>query len=80
MKVKIIQIGNSQGIRIPKKMLEESGIVDEADLEICTEGILLRNVQKPRSNWETLFAAGDEDEETIDMNVNSTFDSKQWQW
>ena len=33
MKTQIIQIGNSQGIRIPKVLLEESGISGEVDLE-----------------------------------------------
>ena len=32
MKTRIIRIGNSQGVRIPKPLLEESGIGEEVHL------------------------------------------------
>ena len=44
MKAQIVQIGNSKGIRIPKVLLEESGIRGDVELEICADGILIRNV------------------------------------
>jgi antitoxin MazE len=34
MKAQIIQIGNSQGVRIPKVMLEEARLAGEVELEI----------------------------------------------
>ena len=42
MKAQIIRIGNSQGIRIPKALLEESGIKGEVELVLADEGILIR--------------------------------------
>ena len=45
MKAQIIQIGNSQGIRIPKVLLEDSRIKSEVDLELHPDGILIRNAQ-----------------------------------
>ncbi len=41
MKAQIIQIGNSQGIRIPKALLEETKISGEIELEVHPEGILI---------------------------------------
>ncbi len=82
MKAQIIQIGNSQGIRIPKALLEESRIVGEVDLELHPDGILIRNAQKLRAGWEDAFklmAENDDDELASDAST-SGFDKKEWQW
>jgi antitoxin MazE len=82
MRSQIIQIGNSQGIRIPKVLLEESGIQGEVELEIHTEGILIRNAQKPRAGWDNAFKAmaENEDYETEGDAALTNFDKKEWQW
>jgi antitoxin MazE len=81
MKAQIIQIGNSQGIRIPKMLLEESRIVGEVDLELHPDGILIRNAQKPRAGWDEAFkAAAEDDDELAGESVKTAFDKKEWQW
>ena len=83
MKAQIVQIGNSQGIRIPKVLLEESGIRGEVELEICADGILLRNISKPRSNWDARFKAladHDDDFAVTELPSSSEFEAKEWQW
>lgn len=81
MKAQIIQIGNSQGIRIPKMMLEETGISGEVDLQITPEGILIKNIKKPRGDWDAIFKKmGDADD---DLSIDAggiDFDRKEWQW
>jgi antitoxin MazE len=82
MKAQIVQIGNSQGIRIPKVLLEESGIRGEVELEICAEGILIRNISKPRSDWDAKFRtlADHDDDFTASELPSSQFEAKEWQW
>ncbi len=82
MKTQIIQIGNSQGIRIPKVLLEESRIIGEVDLELHPDGILIRNAQKPRSDWDAQFKAmaENEDDDLIVGRSANEFDKKEWQW
>lgn len=82
MKAQIIQIGNSQGIRIPKTLLEETKITGEVELEAHTEGILIRNINKPRSDWDARFLAASEsdDDQTLDANQGSKFEKQEWQW
>lgn len=82
MKSQIIQIGNSQGIRLPKMLLEESGITGEVDLELHSDGILIRNTQKPRAGWDDKFKvmAENEDDEPLDGDLPNKFDTKEWQW
>lgn len=82
MKAQIIQIGNSQGIRIPKVMLEESRISGEVDVELHAEGILIRNAQKPRAGWDDAFKkmAENDEEELIESEAATEFEKKEWQW
>ena len=82
MKSQIIQIGNSQGIRLPKMLLEESGIAGEVELEIHEDGILIRNAKKPRDGWDESFKAmaENEDDELSDGNFQTAFEKKEWQW
>ena len=81
MKTQIIQIGNSQGIRIPKALLVESGIKGEVELELTKDGILIRNAGKPRSNWDAVFSSLDEADDDLPLD-NSSSDrfEKEWQW
>ena len=82
MKTQIIQIGNSQGIRIPKALLEESGITGEVNLELTTDGILIRNISKPRSGWEEAFRhlSEHDDDSPLEEGLSTDFEKKQWQW
>jgi antitoxin MazE len=82
MKTSIIQIGNSQGIRIPKVLLEETKITGDVDLELHPEGILIRNAQKPRAGWAEAFKvmAENEDDDLANERTLNDFDRKDWQW
>lgn len=82
MRSQIIQIGNSQGIRLPKMMLEESGITGDVDIELHQDGILIRNAQQARAGWDEAFAAmaESEDDELPDDGSTTKFDNKEWQW
>ena len=82
MKAQIIQIGNSQGIRIPKALLEDSRIKGDVDLELHPDGILIRNAQQPRAGWDEAFKsmAENEDDELTDGTTSTRFEKKEWQW
>ena len=57
MRAKIVRIGNSQGVRIPKLLLERSGLADEVEIEATGHNIVLRAVQRPRDGWGEAFKA-----------------------
>ena len=82
MKTQIIQIGNSQGIRIPKILLEESQIVGEVELELHTDGILIRNAHQPRAGWDEQFKtmAENEEDELVARYTSTKFEKGEWQW
>lgn len=54
MKASIVKIGNSRGIRIPKIMLEESGIDTEVEIKVTRGGIKISPTKKYHSMSETL--------------------------
>ena len=53
----LIRIGNSQGIRIPKAIIEQAKLSDkELDLQVVDEGLLIRPVSgAPRKGWKEQF-------------------------
>jgi antitoxin MazE len=80
MKAQIIQIGNSQGIRIPKILLEESRVAGEVELEVCPEGLLIKRTQKPRSDWDAKFKAVADEDDTSVERIAGSFEEREWQW
>ena len=46
MKAAIISIGNSKGIRIPKPLLEESGLLDKVEIKLVKDGLKITPVKK----------------------------------
>lgn len=81
MRAHIIPIGNSQGIRLPKALLEQSGISGDVELEIHQGGILIRNAAMPRSGWDEAFKAmAENDAEDGLESLPNQFEKKEWQW
>lgn len=86
MKIDIIKIGNSKGIRLPKAVLEQLGLTDEAELEIKgREAIIRAPSRKPRAGWEKAFQAafekqGPPDGELLLGDFPNEFDQAEWTW
>jgi antitoxin MazE len=68
MRTRIIRIGNSQGVRIPKLLLERSHLSEEVEIEAQDGRIIIRSVKQPRQGWESAFRAMAErgDDEMLD--------------
>lgn len=82
MKAQIIRIGNSQGVRIPKTLLEDGKLSGEVELELHEDGILIRSLQKPRANWDAAFKAtgAEADDDQVVVDASTDFEKKEWQW
>jgi antitoxin MazE len=84
VRTRIIKIGNSQGIRIPKSLLEHSGLGEEVELEAQHNQILIRSVAKPRQGWEEAFHAmaerGDDQPLDEDLTGRTRWDEEEWGW
>jgi len=84
MRASIVRIGNSQGIRIPKVVLEQTRLHGEVDLEVKEDKIIISPVKKPRQDWDRQFKlmAARGDDKLIDSEVVSltSFDAEEWEW
>jgi antitoxin MazE len=84
MKTRIIKIGNSQGIRIPKVLLEQTGLREEVELEVQDAQIVIRPAERPRQAWEEAFQsmAEHEDDRLLDKDCTgqTDWDKDEWQW
>jgi antitoxin MazE len=57
MKVALVPIGNSRGVRLPKAVLEQVGFEAEAELTIEDGRLVLEPVRRNRQGWSAAFAA-----------------------
>ena len=82
MKAKIIEIGNSKGLRLPKVLLEQLGIQEEVSLEVSSNGLLIKAVGGARFDWAQAFMemARKKDDELLDPSSTSQWDEKDWEW
>lgn len=82
MKAKIIRIGNSQGIRIPKPLLEQTGLSDDVELVVRADEIVIRSAKSPRADWTAAFARMAEagDDELLEDLVETEWDKEEWEW
>jgi antitoxin MazE len=57
VKTRLIAIGNSRGVRLPKPLIEEAGLEEDVEIHARKGEIVIRPVQRPRAGWAG--AAGD---------------------
>jgi len=83
MRARIIKIGNSQGLRIPKPILDQTGISDDVEIEVEENQIIIRPVENAREGWDAAFKMMGEmgdDESIIDEKISPSWDDEEWQW
>jgi antitoxin MazE len=84
MRARVVKIGNSQGIRIPKSLLEQTGIMNDVELEVEKNQIIIRPISNPRTGWDNAFKAmadrGDDALINGDDTISHSWDEEEWQW
>jgi antitoxin MazE len=84
MKTKLIKVGNSRGIRLPKAAIEQAGLDEEVELVIEDDQLIIRASKDPRAGWEEACRLMHErgDDVLIDGPLPSLtkFDEEEWEW
>jgi len=82
MKARIIQIGNSRGVRIPKALLEQAHLTSDVQIEAQAGEIVIRSARQPRADWEAHFSrmAQRADDRLLDKATSTSFDEVEWEW
>ena len=84
MRTRLVRIGNSRGIRIPKAVIEQVGLGGEVELTVQENALVVAPVRAARAGWSTAFLAMAQrrDDALVDGELPSltTWDRDEWQW
>jgi len=81
-KTRLVRIGNSRGIRIPKGIIEQLHLPDEVELVVESDHFEVRAGKKPRAGWDEAFKSMAErgDDKLPDEPTATAFDQEEWEW
>jgi len=82
MKARIVRVGNSRGIRIPKPLLDQAGLGEDVELHAEPGRIVIEAVRQRRAGWaeaaQQMAARGDD--ALLDAPTATRFDAEEWEW
>jgi len=84
METKLIKIGNSFGVRIPKSMISQYQLAGDIEIDPTESGILIKAKKKARAGWEEQLAKaiseGHKPDDELLEGFNDDFTDNEWQW
>ena len=84
VKTNSVQIGDSQGILIPKHLLEQCHLQEEVELEPRGNYLIIKTLTAPRVGWAEMFRKMAEkgDDAMLDEGILSEtkWAQEEWQW
>ena len=79
MKTRLVQIGNSRGIRLAKPVIEQAGLEDEVEIRVEGGSIIITPVSARRAGWaESIAKHGPAP--LLDAPTPTRFDEEEWSW
>jgi antitoxin MazE len=81
-RTRIVRIGNSRGIRVPKGLLEQAQLPEEVELLAEPGRLVVRAAHGPRAGWAAAAKSmhARTDDELLDAPTRTRFDEADWQW
>ncbi|MDH5721048.1 MAG: AbrB/MazE/SpoVT family DNA-binding domain-containing protein [Spirochaetia bacterium] len=82
MKTKLVDIGNSKGVRIPKSFIEKCRLENELDIDIVEDSIVIKKSSpNVRNRWSDSFKEMNKNDDDISLveNLSDKFDND-WEW
>ncbi len=84
MRAKLIPIGNSQGIRIPKPLIDQVGLYGDLEMTVESGALVVRRAHGVREGWDAAYAEmakrGDDRLIDGDMLAGTAWDDEEWEW
>lgn len=82
MKTRIVRVGNSRGVRLPKVLLEQARLAEEVELQAEPGRIVIRSLRQPRAGWAQAARQMNErgDDKLVDPLTPTRFDHEEWEW
>lgn len=81
-KTRIVRIGNSRGIRVPKALLDQAQLPEEVELYAQPGRLVVRGARRPRKGWAEAARRMREraDDGLLDEPTVTRFDLEEWAW
>jgi antitoxin MazE len=81
-KTRIVRIGNSRGIRVPKILLDQAQLPDEVELHAEPGRLVVQGARRPRAGWVEAARAMAEarHDSLLDAPSPTRFDQEDWEW
>ena len=82
MKTRLVRIGNSRGVRLPKAIIAQAGLTEEVELGVRDVAIIVARATSARSGWaDAARQMRQRDEDRLLAPLTPTrFDEKEWEW
>ena len=84
IQARLVRIGNSQGLRLPKAVIEQADLGEEIEVEASHHQIILRPSRRARAGWGEQFQAmsKNSDDKLVDAQTITTsqWDNDEWSW
>ena len=82
MKARIVRIGNSRGVRLPKPLLQEAGLPEEVEIQARDGAIIIAPAVRPRAGWREAaqLLRKRNDDTLLEAPTRTRFDETEWKW
>jgi len=82
VKTRIVQIGNSRGLRVPKPLLEQAQLPDEVEVRAEPGRLVVTGVRRPRAGWAAAARSMRlrNEDRPLDESTPTRFDQREWRW
>lgn len=78
MRMELIKIGNSKGLRLPKPLLEACGFSDSVEVEVRGQQLILSPTVSPRAGWAEALEGQSDSENWTDWQEASNDEDDGW--
>ena len=82
MKTRLIRVGNSRGVRLPKPLIKAAGLTEDVELRVRAGAIVIARVTSARSGWAEAARRmrAREEDRLLDLPTPTRFDKREWKW
>ena len=79
---KVVKIGNSRGIRIPRTLLEQAGLTDDVERMVKGNKLIIHSARHARQGWGDQFTGMAEqgDDQLLDQAPATQWEEAEWTW
>jgi antitoxin MazE len=82
MRARLVRIGNSRGVRLPKPVIEEAGLSEDVEIRVKDGAVVITPAARPRTGWADAArrARSRGDDLPPDAPAATRFDEEEWRW